>query len=243
VALNITNSLDNWNFQDANVERIMDNAAYTSAHPDDTLIVVGPPRRTDFDGTPLNSLTAVGMMQAFQYSAQKNVVPMRTIGSGRSFFLSDKASYQFQMGRLFVKGKNLLRALYQNAISRGIDLGDMDEHVSAAAQGSNSNVSGYFINFDSELFLVPFGMGVIFRDKAHNSLGAFYMELCMLNSYTVGVNAGQNMVMDNVSGLCDRVVALPDADQLASRMANWNTSINITGSDVANGLEDGDVIP
>ena len=42
----ITTNPNNWRFQDNYVERLMDNAAFTSAHPDDTLVLAGPPRFT-----------------------------------------------------------------------------------------------------------------------------------------------------------------------------------------------------
>ena len=80
-----TTSLENWKYQDQYVERIMENAAYTSAHPDDTLVIAGPPRMKDIAA---NRMYPVGMMQAFQASTQKPMVPVQTIGSGRSFFLA-----------------------------------------------------------------------------------------------------------------------------------------------------------
>ena len=46
MALGITKNLQSWRFQDHYVERVMDNAAYTSAHPDDTLVLAGPARLT-----------------------------------------------------------------------------------------------------------------------------------------------------------------------------------------------------
>ncbi len=33
-----------WQFQNSYIERLMDHAALTAAHPDDTLILAGPPR-------------------------------------------------------------------------------------------------------------------------------------------------------------------------------------------------------
>ena len=43
--IGITRSMGaTWRMQDNYVERIMDNAAYTAAHPDDTLVMAGPPR-------------------------------------------------------------------------------------------------------------------------------------------------------------------------------------------------------
>ena len=42
--LGVTKGIEGWNSQKNNVERLMDNASYTSAHPDDTLVLAGPPR-------------------------------------------------------------------------------------------------------------------------------------------------------------------------------------------------------
>lgn len=198
---NVTTGLDNWKYQDNYVERVMDNAAYTAAHPDDTLIMVGPPRlRLLNAGEENKKLTAIGMMQAFQATQQKPTVPMQSIGSGRSFFLSSKSSIQWNIGRLFVKGRNLIRALNNNAIAAGIDIDKFDEPIRA-----NGN-SDYLVNLDSELLLIPFGLAVLFRDKSHNQLGGFYLELCVIQNWAVGLNAGQNMIMENVSGMCDRLL-------------------------------------
>ena len=47
MSLGITKGVTSWRSQRNNVERHMDNAAYTSAHPDDTLVLAGPPRFSD----------------------------------------------------------------------------------------------------------------------------------------------------------------------------------------------------
>lgn len=202
----ITTGLADWNYQDNYVERIMDNSAYTAAHPDDTLVLVGPPRFSALSDT--RSAVAVGMLQAFQVSQQRPTVPLQSIGSGRSFFVSGKSSIQFQIGRLFVKGKNLMRALYHNAQQSGIDFSAFNEPAVAGSEwlGDDAN---FVANLDSELFLIPFGLQVEFRDKSSNTIGGFYIELAMINSYSIGVNAGQNMILENVSGLADRIIPLP----------------------------------
>ncbi len=229
-------SLSGWDSGENYVERVMDNAAYTSAHPDDTLVLIGPPRFTS-DGP----LVAVGMLQAFQVSQQRQVTPMQTIGSNRSFFLAGKSAVQFQIGRLFVRGNNLLRALYSNVKNAGVDLktfgtspvedGAYDaqpifknsEGIAAGVAGD----SGYVANLDSEMFLVPFGMKCEFRDKQGSALGAFYLELCVINSFTVGVNAGQNMILENVSGMADRLVPAGGAETPDDGLVKVDTSDKI----------------
>ena len=48
----------------------------------------------------------------------------------------------------------------------------------------------------------------MFRDKANNNLGAVYLESCMINSYSTNLSAGQNVMMENVSGLADRLFSV-----------------------------------
>lgn len=202
MALGVVKNFDTWKFQESYVERVMDNAAYTAAHPDDTLVMAGPARKHGIKEGGNASLLAIGMLQAVNFTQTKSTQPMMAIGSGRSFYVSGKAQTQWTMGRLFVNGRNLLRVLYHNAVAGGIDPSQFDD------PGSDSNPVGkkYFINLDSELFLIPFGLGSVFRDKTHGYCGGFYAELSMITSYAIGWNAGQNLVLENVSGMSDRLL-------------------------------------
>ncbi len=202
MALGVVKNFDTWKFQESYVERVMDNAAYTAAHPDDTLVLAGPARKHGLREGGARSLLAIGMLQAVNFTQTKPTQPMMAIGSGRSFYVSGKAQTQWTMGRLFVNGRNLLRVLYHNAVASGIDPSQFDD---VAAESSKTSQK-YFINLDSELFLVPFGLGSVFRDKTHGFCGGFYAELGMITSYAIGWNAGQNLILENVSGMADRLL-------------------------------------
>jgi hypothetical protein len=215
MSLGITRNLVSWRFQDHYVERQMDNAAYTSAHPDDTLVLAGPPRVSDANAdstTPgAGSLLAIGMMQNLNISQVKSTTPVMAIGSGRSFFVSGKAQGNGSIARLFVNGRNLLRVLYHNAKSNGIlvtagDTAGMDDPAAAAANSS------FFINLDSELYLIPFGLGSIFRTKSHQFVGGFYAELTMIQSYNISIQAGANMIAEQVSFMFDRLMPWTEKD-------------------------------
>lgn len=202
MALGVVRNLgDTWRFQESYVERIMDNAAYTAAHPDDTLVLAGPARKNSVS-TLQERLIAIGMLQAVNFTQSKPTQPMMAIGSGRSFYVSGKAQTQWTMGRLFVNGRNLLRVLYHNAVQGGINPQLFDD----PATGLSAEDKKFFINLDSELFLIPFGLASVFRDKTHGFCGGFYAELSMITSYAIGWNAGQNLVLENVSGMCDRLL-------------------------------------
>lgn len=216
-SLGITRGIASWtSTQRHTVERFTDNAAYTSAHPDDTLVLAGPPRKMSVSQSDTSntaswqSLLAIGMLQSFQFGSQKATQPMQAIGSGRSFFVSGKSQTSWSMGRLFCNGRNLLRVLYHNAVAGGLDVSKFDDSPVAEHESDQ-----YYINLDSELYYVPFGIGAIFKDKASDLIGAVYLELCMIQGYNVGFNAGQSMIMENVSGMCDRVVSFRPSSVIA----------------------------
>lgn len=201
MAPGVVKSFDTWKFQESYVERVMDNAAFTAAHPDDTLVLAGPARLTGI-ASGFANLLPIGMLQAVNFTQTKPTQPMMAIGSGRSFYVSGKAQTQWTMGRLFVNGRNLLRVLNHNAVAGGINSALFDD----PATDVNPAGQKFFINLDSELFLIPFGLGTVFRDKTHGFVGGFYAELCMITSYAVGWNAGQNLILENVSGMSDRLL-------------------------------------
>jgi hypothetical protein len=196
--VNATTNIQDWNFQQNYVERIMDNAAFTAAHPNNTLVLAGPARLPKEN--PDDALLPLGMVQQFNVGHNRPTQPMQMIGSGRTFFLSGKGQITFNIGRLWLNGRNLLRALYTSALANGLDVQSFDE-----APVRRDNDEQFYLNLDSELFYIPFGMAVLFRSVAHDAVGAFYIELCMLNSWSTGIAAGQNLVMEQVSGVADRI--------------------------------------
>jgi hypothetical protein len=222
----------------------MDNAALTSASPDDTLVLFGPARFTSSNGQGddfASSLLACGMLQNFSYQATKPTQPLMAIGSGRQFFVSGKSQVNFNMARLFVNGRNLLRAMYTNAVQANLDVAAFDDPAASASYEEQ-----FYINLDSELFLIPLGIAVLFRDKVHNSLGAFYMELAMINSHSISFASGSNYIMENISGVCDRVLPIYPSTftQIASKANYPSTStldqdvLDLPGPD---GSEFGDI--
>lgn len=231
--LGITRNLESWRFQDQYVERVMDNAAYTSAHPDDTLVLAGPARVDTVDvsstsGTSIQSLLAIGMLQNVQFSQQKNTTPVQAIGSGRSFFVSGKAQGQGSMQRLFVNGRNLLRVLYHNARTKSLPVEQLDDPAARSVQ------SKYYINLDSELYLIPFGLGTVFRTKAHDFVGGFYAELTMISQYTVSFQAGANMIAEQVVFMFDRLMPFGEDTLVRTNVARGTLDAVIGFIDATN---------
>lgn len=202
--LRVTQSKDTWVTQEHYVERLMDNAAFTAAHPDDTLFLAGPARYAS-DNSFIDKLLPIGQVMNFTMAGNAPVQPLTAIGSGRSFFVRGKGNVSLSIGRLFLNGRNLLRVLYTSAVQAGVDVSAFDDVAADEDANIDQRPSKFFLNLDSELFYVPFGIAALFRDKSKRTIGAFYVELCMITAYNLGVASGQAMIMENVSIVADRV--------------------------------------
>lgn len=211
--IGVTKSLATWSLQKNHVERILDSAPYDAAHPDDTLLLAGPARRSVAreDRSSPRTLMALGLFTAFGIQSTASVTPMMAIGSGRSYFLRGKSQSSWNIQRVMLNGRNLLRALYHNATEvGGLNPDKFDDP--AAIEGSPN--SQFFINLDSELFYIPFGLAVIMRTKSRTLVASCYLELCMINSWGVQIGAGQAMIMEQVSGFCDRILPFQASDAM-----------------------------
>jgi len=158
---------------------------------------------------------SLGLTSNFSLQTSAAVTPMMAIGSARSFVLRGKSQTQFTIQRALLSGRNLLRAMYHCAVETpGLDASLFDD---PAALTRNS---GFFTNMDSELYYIPIGICATMRSKSRTYVGGFYMELCMLNSYSLSVSAGQTMIGEGCSGTCDRVMPFQASDAIGSIATN-----------------------
>jgi hypothetical protein len=198
--INVTNSgeLAAWNSQRTYIERPLEHSALIAAHPDTTLVLAGPPRLYSNDA--IDRIFPIGMAQNIALTQRIPTTPMQALGSGRLFYVSGKAQVGATLQRLALKGKNLLRVMYSNAINfAGLDPSQLDDKASFDKNDQT------VINLDSELFRIPFGLGVVFKDRLHHNITSFYMELCMISDWSMQVAVGQNMVIESISLMCDRI--------------------------------------
>ncbi len=236
--ISATTRVDEWSFQENYIERLMDNASFTAAHPQQTLVLAGPARKpktgegggSDFADVML----PIGMLQQMQVGHQRPVQPMMAIGSGRNFFLAGKGQITFNIARLLVNGRNLLRALYTQAVKNNLEVqkfGDPPVAVNRTEQN--------WLNLDSELFYIPFGLAVLFRSVLNDTVSAFYLELCMLNSWSTNYAAGQNAIMENTSGMADRIRPIAPSEF----KGKLPPEVSSTGSVITDDLGFGQPVP
>ena len=203
--MDTTTSTANWNSDENYVADAMESSMYASAHADDTLVLIGPARRP----ADPSKLTPVGILQNFSIQQGRSIIPHQAIGSARTFFQASKVSVSGNIGRLFVNGKNLHRALYDNYYSASTDgkskylLNANGTHGPLPHAPGNEN---FLVNLDSRLFLIPFGMAVVYRDKLQNTIGAIYVEMVVIPNWSSNISAGSPTLVEGTSFLADRVL-------------------------------------
>jgi hypothetical protein len=177
----------------------------TLATPDDSIMVVGPPRLA---GAGKAEFYTVGLVSNITYSESAMVQPMKAIGSRRHIFSRSNAPVQGSIGRLVALGANLYRALY--AVSE-IDTfaGPKDTKFSK----NNEDSDAWFANLEEDIFRIPFGLGIIYLSPANgaandgkSAVGADYLECCTIVNRNVGMQSGQAMIMEQVAFMADRVI-------------------------------------
>ena len=146
------------------------------------------------------------MLQSISVQQSRQVTPGMAIGSGRLFMIAGRTQTQISVQRLFAKGRNLQRALVRGLKAIGDE--DMSTAFNPEEPANAPGNPGAVFNLDSELMKIPFGMAVMFRNKAGHDIGSFYLESCMIQSYQFQVQAGQNVILEDVSMICDRILPI-----------------------------------
>ena len=204
-------TIDTWvqSYKNRHLELSHDQSQLALVNPDDSLVVAGPARLASTNPR----FYVVGFLNSLNFGENRMVQPMKAIGSKRHIFSSTNAPVQGSISRLMFHGPNLARALYAVMNSTGLsEL--MDSNTEKFSVGSSSNPldSIFFTNLEEDLYCFPIGLGIIYRTPAHDtqgrveSVGAEYIESFVLANRQVSIQAGQSMVMENVSFMADRVM-------------------------------------
>lgn len=179
-----------------------------SATPDSTALFAGPARFTGITGAA--SLTPIGMVDGVNLSQDGQVARLFEIGSNRSYFTRGKTISSVSFSRMLADTSSMIKVFSQNARTAfESTTGVYNEGFSAAGADDDANV---FLNFDSEITGIPFGVMLLFKTRGGdqttrgNILAAVYLEYCMFNNLSLGVNSGSPVIQEGVSISFDRVV-------------------------------------
>ncbi len=182
-----------------------------------------------------NALLPIGLVQNWDVSQQQGLSRIFEIGSARAYFIPGRMIGGFSMSRVMMYGPSLLRKLYALAPlneeqlgafgtplntdpdSDGATVASIPEYNALFPQKTLQSVPGYgattdevenrdlFINLQSELFRVPFGLCFVMKDARDRPYGAFYLEDCMLEVHRMGGDANNVILAESVSGQFGRV--------------------------------------
>lgn len=66
----------------------------------------------------------------------------------------------------------------------------------------------FFINLASDLFQIPFGFAVIFKDAKNRPYGACYLQEALIEAHSMGVDANNVVIAEGVNGQFDQVAPI-----------------------------------
>lgn len=180
-----------------------------SATPDSTALFAGPARFTGIAGAA--SLVPIGMVDGLQLTQDGQVARLFEIGSNRSYFTRGKTISSVSFSRMLADTPSMIKVFTKIAKQQfeATTVGVYNSGFSAAGASEDANV---FLNFDSEITGIPFGVMLLFKTRGGdqgtrgNVLAALYLEYCMFNNLSLGVNSGSPVIQEGVSISFDRIV-------------------------------------
>ena len=179
-----------------------------------------------------SSLYPIGIVQNFMMAQNRFLTRLFEIGSKRAYLIPGKLAANFQLNRIKFYGPSLLRMAYALAPYRdgfggntlqfvregqsGVqDAGLItppkyaamfpDKYLITPGYGGNQGEDNrdFFINLASDLFQIPFGLAVIFKDAKNRPYGAFYLQDCMFEAHSMGVDANNVVLAEGANGQFD----------------------------------------
>lgn len=249
-------SVSNWDFFNRNVQsgllegRFM-NAAFT-------MVAAGPPRLAAAAGSDTAALGdiayPIGILQSINLGMNSQVMRLWEIGSERSYFVRGRTQGQLSLGRLMYHGPSLLKVMYAY-LNTGFTDGDTDQLYlnSANALLNTKGVAGtkeryvlppgyenIWVDLASDVFSQPIGLLIYFRDSNEDTVGAFYLEYCMIANYGLSTDAGGTVISEQCAVMFERI--MPIDIKAVSLIRNSESLGEIIGSNViGSAAGDGDV--
>ncbi|MEO0271592.1 MAG: hypothetical protein ABIM30_00665 [candidate division WOR-3 bacterium] len=205
--------LTNYRFGEEYIGRLNEDSALTSAHPDDCALFAGPPRleliAQSMDNMAPDKDNDVfrlfGTFQAINFGSAQSVIPVKAIGSSRFFYFTANQPVTFGFSLIMMKTDNLLKVIYNNLLLMGAPVKAALKEAFEGYVFNDIEKDNMWFNLESEIFSIPFGLGVLWSNKERSFLGAAYFENALLTSYSTDIVSGRQMLMENGSFIADRV--------------------------------------
>jgi len=220
--------VNDWNFFKQNVQSGLMEGRYMNAAF--TMIAAGPPRLAASVSGDLNNIGdalgdiayPIGVVQSFNLGANSQIMRLWEIGSERSYFIRGRTQGQVGLGRILYHGPSLLKVLYAY-LNTGFSSSGNDQlyRNTANALLNTKGVPGtkqkfvlppgyenLWMDLQSDVFSQPIGLLIYFRDSNEDTVGAFYLEYCMIANYGISTDAGGTIQSEQCSIMYERMVPI-----------------------------------
>lgn len=191
-----------------------------------TLLAAGPPRlqqlgsRAATVGLSASSsgesdiVYPIGITQNVNLQQNKQFMRVWELGSERSYWIGGRTTGNLALSRVFYDGQSLLRILYayyQDLVG-DVQVPWVFPNIGAANMANPHDVivpPGYenlFLNLASDLFNQPIGILVYMRNSNLDTMGAIYLEACVIPNHSFATDAQGTIVQESVGMQYERVV-------------------------------------
>lgn len=220
----VTTKFSDWKFYKYHIMENTKGGQYINA--ESTLVAAGPPQLSDSAGSgsaQADMILPVGLLETFGLQQSRQLQRIFEIGSSRSYFVPGRTIGSVSLGRTFYYGPSLLRVLYaywhgsvlDDAMGAPNTLSTSDGSDPLLAFDINTRVlqrnPGYghlLIDLASDLFALPTGMAVYFKDAFSDTYGGFYLEYCYVQGHQMTISSGSVLIMEGVSIQYDLLVPI-----------------------------------
>jgi hypothetical protein len=217
-----------WSFHERHVQpNIDDFGSFIRAAS--VLIAAGPPKLAsrfsaqqaggEVSPSQLDDIAfPMGVVENFALAQNKQLQTIFEIGSDRRYFIPGRTINNVSLSRVLMDGPSLMKVMYHyylpspgavastNAPLRGVRFGNsLDKTKDIRDQPGYDST---FLNLASDLFNLPIGLLVMFRNNCEQLVSAVYLERCYLNSHNMNINASSILVAEAVNIQFDRVVPI-----------------------------------
>jgi len=174
----------------------------------------GPPRLSSIGGMTMGGYAQqlddlvypIGIIQNFNLGQNKNFSRIFELGSDRSYFIPGRTVGQVGLSRIHYHGPSLLRLVYAyyQDLMPPTTVRWVWPNLGAVMMPNPHDVivsPGYenvFLNLASDLFNQPVGLAFFLRDSNLQTMGAFYLEHCVVPTHTWATDAMGTIIQESV---------------------------------------------
>jgi hypothetical protein len=157
----------------------------------------------------------IGVIENANISQNKSLRRLAEIGSKRFHFVNGRTMASMSIARVLFNGPSLLRVLYAYMGSAAFDnkfgiepLLANNSHATDANILSAPGYKDFFVNLDSSMFDMPFGLMFYMEDSQKKPYGAFYCTECYINTHQFNIGASTDVIAEGVTIQFDRLIPI-----------------------------------